>query len=60
MVGSNKIKRGYIIGTIVFRIKAPDAQRIQIDLGKKYEIAKDTDGYWQVTTDSISEEIIKK
>src|SRR5688572_14716071 len=40
---------------VVFRVKAPDAQKVQIDLGKKYELAKDTGGYWIVTTDSISE-----
>ena len=40
---------------VMFRIKAPDAQKMQIDLGKKYEMARDTGGYWQVTTDSISE-----
>lgn len=40
---------------VIFRIKAPDAQKVQIDLGKKYELAKDTGGYWIVTTDSISE-----
>lgn len=40
---------------VVFRIKAPDAQRVQIDLVKKYEMVKDTGGYWIVTTDSISE-----
>lgn len=40
---------------VVFRMKAPDAQRVQVDLGKKYEMARDTGGYWQVTTDSISE-----
>src|SRR5678815_1302441 len=40
---------------VVFRIKAPDAQKVQIDLGKKYEMARDTGGYWIVTTDSISE-----
>ncbi len=40
---------------VVFRIKAPDAQKVQIDLGRKYELARDTGGYWQVTTDSISE-----
>ena len=39
---------------VVFRIKAPDAQKVQIDLGKKYEMKKDTGGYWGVTTDSIS------
>jgi enterochelin esterase-like enzyme len=40
---------------VVFRVKAPDAQRVQIDLVKKYDLAKDTGGYWAVTTDSISE-----
>ena len=40
---------------VIFRIKAPDAQRMQIDLGKKYDMARDTGGYWIVTTDSISE-----
>lgn len=40
---------------VVFRIKAPDAQRVQIDLGKKYEMVRDTGGYWIATTDSISE-----
>ena len=39
---------------VVFRVKAPDAQRVQIDLGKKYELTKDTAGFWTVTTDSIS------
>jgi enterochelin esterase-like enzyme len=40
---------------VVFRTKAPDAQKLQIDLGKKYEMARDTGGYWQVTSDSIGE-----
>lgn len=40
---------------VLFRIKAPDAQKVQIDLGKKYDLQKDTGGYWIVTTDSISE-----
>jgi enterochelin esterase-like enzyme len=40
---------------VVFRIKAPDAQNVQIDLVKKYEMVRDTGGYWIVTTDSISE-----
>ncbi|CAN5452069.1 hypothetical protein BH10BAC2_BH10BAC2_33880 [soil metagenome] len=40
---------------VVFRFKAPDAQKVQIDLGKKYDMIKDTGGYWMVTTDSISE-----
>jgi enterochelin esterase-like enzyme len=40
---------------VVFRTKAPDAQKMQIDLGKKYDMQRDTGGYWVVTTDSISE-----
>lgn len=40
---------------VIFRIKAPDAQKMQIDLGRKYDMARDTGGYWQVTTDSIGE-----
>ena len=40
---------------VVFRTKAPDAQKMQIDLGRKYDMVKDTGGYWQVTTDSIGE-----
>lgn len=39
---------------VVFRVKAPDAQTMQIDLGKKYDMVKDTSGFWTVTTDSIS------
>jgi len=38
---------------VVFRIKAPDAQKVQIDLGKKYDMVKDTSGFWMVTTDPI-------
>ncbi len=40
---------------VIFRVKAPDAQKVQIDLGRKYDMVKDTGGYWLVTTDSISE-----
>jgi enterochelin esterase-like enzyme len=39
---------------VIFRIKAPEADKVQIDLGKKYDMVKDTAGYWTVTTDSIS------
>ena len=39
----------------LFRIKAPDAQKIQLDLVKKYDMVKDTAGVWEVTTDSLSE-----
>ena len=42
---------------VIFRVKAPDAQKVQIDLGKKYDMKKDADGFWLVTTDTISEGI---
>lgn len=40
---------------VKFSIKAPEAKRMQIDLGKKYDMVKDESGVWTVTTDSISE-----
>ncbi|GGA82086.1 alpha/beta hydrolase-fold protein [Puia dinghuensis] len=40
---------------VAFRIKAPDAQRVQIDLGRKYDMIRDTGGYWVLTTDPIVE-----
>jgi enterochelin esterase-like enzyme len=42
-------------GRVMFRLKAPNAQKVQIDLGKKYDMTKDIEGVWTVTTDSISE-----
>lgn len=39
----------------VFRIKAPEAQKIQLDLGKKYDMVKNAEGVWETTTDSLSE-----
>ncbi|MVM28478.1 esterase [Spirosoma sp. HMF4905] len=39
---------------VVFRVKSPEAQKVQIDLGKKYDMVKDTAGFWTITTDSIS------
>ncbi len=39
----------------IFRIKAPDAQKVQIDLVKKYDMTRDDDGVWEVTTDSLGE-----
>ncbi len=41
--------------SVKFRIKAPDAQKVQIDLGKKYDLVKDAEGFWETTTDTISE-----
>jgi enterochelin esterase-like enzyme len=42
-------------GRAVFRIKAPDAQKVQLDLVRKYDIVKNGEGIWEVTTDSLSE-----
>jgi len=42
-------------GRAIFRIKAPEAQKVQLDLVRKYDMAKDSGGIWQVTTDSLSE-----
>jgi enterochelin esterase-like enzyme len=42
-------------GRAIFRIKAPEAQKVQLDLGKKYDMTKNSDGTWEVTTDSLSE-----
>ena len=38
---------------VTFRIKAPDAQKVQIDLGKKFDMVKKADGFWEVTTEPI-------
>lgn len=38
---------------VIFRVNAPDAQKVQIDLGKKYDLVKDDEGFWTVTTDII-------
>lgn len=37
-----------------FRVKAPDAQKVQIDLGRKYDLIKNTDGEWTGTTDPLT------
>ncbi|MFZ0454988.1 MAG: alpha/beta hydrolase-fold protein, partial [Ignavibacteriaceae bacterium] len=40
---------------VIFRVKAPDAHKVQIDLVKKYDMVKDTAGVWEVTTEPVSE-----
>ena len=44
-------------GHAIFRIKAPEAQKVQLDLGKKYDMVKNNEGVWETTTDSLSEGI---
>ena len=39
---------------VVFKIKAPDAAKVQVDLGKKYDMIKEEDGTWNLTTDVIN------
>ncbi len=40
---------------VSFRIDAPEAKKVQIDLGRKYDMEKDSSGIWTVTTDSIGQ-----
>jgi enterochelin esterase-like enzyme len=40
---------------VIFGLKAPDAKKVQVDLVRKYDMVKDTSGFWTLTTDSISE-----
>jgi enterochelin esterase-like enzyme len=40
---------------VLFRIKAPEAKRVQLDLGKKYDLQKDEEGFWSGVTDSQGE-----
>ena len=39
----------------IFQIKAPDAQKVQLDLVKKYDMVKNNEGVWEVTTDTLTE-----
>ncbi|WP_346857959.1 alpha/beta hydrolase-fold protein [uncultured Draconibacterium sp.] len=39
--------------SVVFQVKAPNAQKVQIDLGKKYDLEKGADGVWTVQTEPI-------
>ena len=42
-------------GRAIFRLKAPEAQKVQLDLVKKYDMVKNAEGVWEMTTDSLSE-----
>ncbi|MDE6741166.1 MAG: esterase [Muribaculaceae bacterium] len=37
-----------------FKVKAPDAKKVQIDLGSKYDLTKNADGEWTCTTDPLT------
>lgn len=35
--------------SVTFRVKAPDAKKVQVDLGKLWEMEPDSEGVWSVT-----------
>ncbi len=37
-----------------FKVKAPNAQKVQIDLGKKYDLVKNADGEWHGITQPLT------
>jgi enterochelin esterase family protein len=39
----------YSDNRVMFRVAAPDAQRVQVNLGKRYDMTKDAEGAWSVT-----------
>lgn len=39
--------------SVVFQVKAPHAHKLQVDLGKKYDMEKDANGVWTVRTAPI-------
>lgn len=40
---------------VIFRINAPEAQNVQVDLGERYNMVKNEQGIWEVTTNPIVE-----
>ncbi len=41
------------LGRAIFRVDAPNVQKLQLDLGKKYDMVKDEKGVWTVTTEPL-------
>ena len=37
-----------------FRVKAPDAQKVQVSVGASYDLVKGDDGYWTGTTKPLA------
>lgn len=52
-VAGNQYPAIYPDNRIEFRIKAPQAKKVQVDIGKKYDMVKGDDGIWKITTDKI-------
>lgn len=40
----------YPDGRAMFRVVAPEAKSVQVNVGKRYDMTKDADGVWTVTT----------
>ena len=38
-----------------YGIQAPEAQKVQLDLGRKYDMTRQENGIWQTVTDSLGE-----
>ena len=39
--------------SVVFKIKAPEANNVSVKFGKQYNMTKDNEGFWSVATDSL-------
>jgi enterochelin esterase-like enzyme len=37
----------------IFRVNAPNAQKVELNLTKRYDMVKGSEGYWTVTTDPL-------
>ena len=40
----------YADNRVTFRVVAPDAQKVRVRLGQGFDMSKETDGLWYVTT----------
>ncbi len=54
-IRSSEFPKVHPDGAATFRIKAPEAEKIQLDLGGKHDMKKSEEGVWEVTTDSLGE-----
>ena len=37
--------------SVTFQVKAPDAQKVQVQLGKRFDMEKGADGVWRATVE---------
>ena len=54
-IRNNEYPRVLQDGRVEFRVKAPTAQKVQIDLGRLYDMTKGADGVWTCTTEPQTE-----